>query len=273
VKKPEEKKPPEDKRTPAELIEALAKCEFDFKCDAYKPIVALGAKVAPDVLKLVLDADKPQRARAVATKALGEIKDAATGKALYGAGMVEKDVVLRMALYDAVGAIGGDEVFALAQKDYLTDAGWQVRVDLSRVLVAFGARARDWAAGEIGKHAGDKFETALADIIVATSDKNDLPKLVELLAHVKDAMAAHRLAAKAVALGDVAKVDVMIKGLADENEFNRSDAANMLARVADKIPADQKDHVIELVKAARAKDKGGLTSMGYDSVLKKLGAP
>lgn len=77
-------------------------------------------------------------------------------------------------------------------------------------------------------------------------------------------MARHRLASALIKTGDASKLEA-------KNEYVRSDAANMLARVVDKVPADRKAEIVELAKKGKAADRGGLTSVGYDKIIKTLG--
>ena len=56
----------------------------------------------------------------------------------------------------------------------------------------------------------------------------------------------------------------------DQDQYVRSDAANFIADVAELAPAELRDEWIELLEAGQAKDKGGLTAVGYDKSLKKL---
>jgi hypothetical protein len=116
-------------------------------------------------------------------------------------------------------------------------------------------------------------QTYYADLITDSATAADLPTIVELLGVTKDLMARHRLAAKAIALGDAAHFDVFVAGLKSKDVYDRSDAANFLADVADKAPAELKAELIELLQKGKAGDSGGLTAMGYDKALKLLGAP
>lgn len=84
-------------------------------------------------------------------------------------------------------------------------------------------------------------------------------------------MARHRLASALIKTGDASKLDILVAGLEAKNEYVRSDAANMLARVVDKVPADRKAEIVELAKKGKAADRGGLTSVGYDKIIKTLG--
>ena len=66
---------------------------------------------------------------------------------------------------------------------------------------------------------------------------------------------------------------VFVAGLKSKDVYDRSDAANFLAKVAEHAPAEMKAELIDLLQKGKAGDSGGLTAMGYDEALKKLGAP
>jgi hypothetical protein len=255
----------------SKLAGELEKCKYDFNCDAYKPMVAFGAKATPDLLKIVTDATKPATGRAVAAQALGEIRDPAAGAPLLEAAKAEQDFMLRGALFEAAGKTGADEVLSSAGALLLTDTGWKIRIELNKAIIPFGRKAFAWAVAALPAHKSDKFAVSLADVIVATAQAGDESTLKELTATARDEMAKDRLASKSVELGDTAQVAVLITNLEKGDEYTRADAGNMLARVAERIPADQKAKVLELVKAARARDKGGLTSAGFDKVITQLG--
>lgn len=253
----------------AKLAADLEKCEYDFNCDAYKPLVGFGAKAAPDLAKIAADASKPAKGRAVAAKALAEIKDPSVGMQLFEAAKAEKDFMLRGDLFEAAGKSGNEEVLKAAGAYLLTEEGWDNRTEANDAIVPFGKKAFDWAAAELAKRK-DKFAVALADVMMETAQAGDEATLKDLAAKTKDKMAANRLASKSVELGDAGQISILVTNLEKGDEYERSDAGNMLARIADKIPADQKAKIIELAKAAKEKDKGGLTSRGYDTLLKKL---
>lgn len=262
---PEPTKPPVEPAKPAEpaaavyspeaaakLIADLEKCEYDFNCEAYKPLVGFGAKVAPDLAKLAVDPVKPAKARSIAAKALGEIKDPAQGKALFDAAKAEQDFMLRGELYAAAGASGSDEVLAAAGALYLTDEGWEQRTEVRKALLPFGKKAFAWASAELPK-AKEKFKSALADVVADTATAEDLPALQALIKSTKEEMALDRLAAAAIALGDGTQVEVLFTNLGSDDGFVRMDAAMQLGGVAEKLTPEQKAKGVELVKAAQAK--------------------
>ena len=260
----------------AKLVADLGACEYDFNCAAYKPLVSYGTKVSADLAKIATDATKPGKARQVAAKALGEIKDPATGNALFDAAKAEKDFIIRGDLYAAAGHFtGSDDVFKAAGPFFVTDDGWETRGEVEKALVPFGHRTFDWATVELAKHFQgkkyDKLEEELAALAVKVSTPADAPKLKELAGKVKAGdLAQCNLATALVQYGDASQLDVLVKALGGDDEFVRSAAGMHVADLAEKklIPADQKDKLIPLLTAAKAKDAGGMTSDGYDRALK-----
>jgi HEAT repeat protein len=269
---PEPAKPAEPVYSPeaaAKLVAAMETCEYDFSCDAYKTLVGFGAKAAPEIAKLACDAAKPAKGRSVAAKALAEIKDPASGKALFDAARAEKDFMLRGDLFDAAGKSGSDEVLAAAGALFLTDEGWEIRVELMKSIAPFGKKAFDWAAAELPKRK-DKFTSSLADVLGETATAAELAALQELLGKTKDVMARNLLASKLIELGDLTQFPVLLAGLESKDVYDRSHAAGQVAKVADKVPADLKDKFIKALEAGKAGDSGGMTAMGYDEALKVL---
>ena len=115
--------------------------------------------------------------------------------------------------------------------------------------------------------------TGYADLVTDSATAADRPAIALMLGATKDVMARNRLAAKAIELGDQAHFGVFVAGLSSKDVYDRSDSANFLAQVAEHAPADLKPQLIELLTKGKAGDSGGLTAMGYDEALKKLGAP
>jgi len=253
----------------ARLMGELEKCEYDFKCDAYEPLVSFGEKVSADLAAFAADSAKPGKARAVAAKALVEIKDPATGNQLFEAARKEKDFLLRTELYKAAAAGGADEIFAALTKAYLSKEGKEHQMQIRAGIRLYKDKALAWAIGELPKTKA-KYQVEVADIITDLADKDALEPIQQLIPKVKDTMARHRLASKAIELGDQDKFGVLIKGLKSKSQYDRSDAANFLAKVVKQLPEDKKPEVIKLLKAARKKDRGGLTARGYDKCLKAL---
>jgi hypothetical protein len=255
--------------TAAKLIGDMEKCEYDFNCKAYKPLVSFGKKVSADLAKFATDAAKPAKARAIAAKALITIKDPAVGKQMLEAARKEKDFMLRDKLYSAAAAGGSDEIFNDLTKLYLSKAGKEHQMQIRAGIRLYQKKALDWAIEKLPKTKKNQ-QVEVADIIVDLADKDSLKAIQGLIPKVKDIMARHRLASKAIALGDKGKFDILIKGLKSKDQYDRSDAANFLAGVIKQLPADKKAEVIKLLKAAKKKDRGGLTAMGYNKCLKAL---
>lgn len=137
-------------------------------------------------------------------------------------------------------------------------------------LKAFPAESVAWVKAKLPKAKDDP--SSYADLITDSATATDLPTIVELLGKTKNVMARDRLAGKAIELGDVNHFDVFVTGLKSDDQYDRSDAAGFLAEVADKVPADQRAALIELLQKGMAGDQGGLTAIGYQDALKKLGA-
>jgi HEAT repeat protein len=228
------------------------------------------AAPTPDLIKVATDAGQPGDARRTALEDLGKRKDPTAGVPLFEAAKVEKDFILRGELFRAAGQSGGEATEKAMLAHYASKESKEHRTEMRSGLRELD-RGRVFAfAAERFAKAGD-MQVEIADLVIDTEGNNDPAKVVELLGKCKDRMACHRLARVAVKLGATDQLKVLIDGLKSKDEYDRSDAANMLADVADAVPAERRAEVVDLVKAARAKDQGGLTSVGYDAILKKLG--
>lgn len=238
----------------AKLLTELEGCRSKFNCAPFKTLVGFGQPAAADLAKLATDAAKPAQARGLAAEALAEIKDPAQGVALFTAAKTESSSGLRRDLFEAAGASGSEEVLKAAGEFLLTEEGYNKRVELLKAIVPFGAKATAWAAQMlVDPKVKDTFHVALADIIKACAQKDDLAKVQELLKSTKDEMARHRLALKAVELGDAAALDVLWAGLANSDEFVVLDAALQLGSAAKFLSPEQKAKAVELITAAQAK--------------------
>ena len=255
----------------AAAIGELEACDNQFSCEALKTLVAFGDKVSKDLSAIAVDTAKKGELRAIATAGLTKIKDPNVGVALFEAAKIEEDFGLRGDLFKAAGASGGDATFAAMLEYYASDDSDDHRTGMRSALREFdGAKLFAYAVENFPSDK-DK-EVRFADLISDAGEGATKEKVVELIGKTKHTMARHRLARAAVTLGDVAQISVLIDGLKSDDQYDRSDAANFLQDVTEHIPADQKQAVIDLVSAAKKKDQGGLTSRGYDAVLKKLGA-
>ena len=229
------------------------------------------AAAIPDLIKTATDAAQSADARRTALEELGKRKDASAGMPLFEAARTEKDFILRGELFRAAGQSGGEAVDKAMLEHYASKESEEHRTEMRTGLRELD-RAKVFAfAAERFAKAG-KMQVEIADLVIDTDGNGDQAKVVELLGKSKDRMASHRLARVAVKLGATDQLKVLIDGLGSKDEYDRADAANMLAEVVDAIPADRRAEVVELVKAARAKDQGGLTSSGYDAILEKLGS-
>jgi hypothetical protein len=255
-----------------ELLGKLAACTSPYACEPLETLVGFGDKVSADLATIAVDPGKPKELRRVAAVGLVKIQDPKVGVKLFEAGKAEEDFILRLDVFKAAGASGGDETFDAMIAYYVSDEAKEARhtTDLLIALRAFGseklmAYAKDnWPTDK-------KLEVRFADLVRDEPAAGDKDALAAMLEKSKDSMARHRLASALVKVGDTSKLDILVEGLKAKNEYDRSDAANMLAEVVERVPAERKTEIVELAKAARAKDKGGLTSVGYDKIIKSLG--
>ena len=251
----------------AALVGELASCKNPYSCDPLTALVSFGAKVSGALADIATDAGKSKDQRQIALHGLTEIKDPAVGVRLFEAGKLEQDFILRGGLFKAAGASGGDDTFAAMIAEYSSDSSKDYRTELG-----FGVKAFDKAT--IFAYASSNYPAAAQDQVrfanLVQDSATDAAAVQPLLDKTKHSMARHRLASAMVALGDATKLDILISGLGSKDEYDRSDAANMLARVVDSVPADRKAEVVDLTTKAKARDKGGLTSVGYDKILKAL---
>lgn len=255
----------------AKAIEAMQSCENRYSCDPLETLVGFGKDASKDLAAVANDASKTKEAREIALEGLGKIQDPAVGLSLFEAGKIEQDFILRSSLFKTAGKSGGDETFDAMIAHYASEASKDHRLDMRAGLREFGGKKLfDWAVANYPED--EDSQVRFADLVTDAEDEGNAESIAELIGKTKDTMAKHRLAAAAVKLGDAAQISVLIDGLKAENQYDRSDAANFLGDIADQVPADRKQEVIDATKAAKAKDAGGLTSMGYDKVLKKLGA-
>lgn len=222
-----------------------------------------------DLVKVATDASQSKEARDAAIEQLSKKADPAAGLPLFEAARAEKDFILRGDLFEAAGKSGGDDTMKAMLDHYASKASEEHRTEMRAGLRALDrAKVFAFAAERLPK--SKDMQVELADLVIDTEGNGDQAAVVALLGKCKDRMACHRLARVAVQLGAADKLQVLIDGLKSKDEYDRADAANMLAPVVDAIPADRKAEVVAAVQAARAKDQGGLTSAGYDEILKKL---
>lgn len=255
----------------AAALAEMAKCESPYSCDSLETVVGFGTNVSKELSAIATDSSKAKPAREVALAGLKKIKDPTVGMALFEAAKTEEDSSLQRGLFGTAGASGGDDTFTAMITHYASDESKEHRTAMRSGLREFGGKAlSEWVYANYPEEKEN--QVRYADLVVEADEGADAAKVVALLGKTKHIMAGHRLAMVAVKLGDESQISVLIDGLKSSDQYDRSDAANFLEDVADKIPADRKQEVIDLVTAAKAKDAGGLTAMGYDKVLKKLGA-
>ncbi len=254
-----------------EALEAMTQCANPYTCDALDTLVGFGKKVSPDLSDLAVNAKNSESVRKVALEALKQIKDPAVGLDLFEAAKAEEEFMVRRELFKVAGESGGDEAFDAMIAYYASEDAKEHRTDMRSGLRAFGAqKIFGWASENYPEEADS--QVRFADLIGDASEAASKEAVVALIAKTTDVMAKHRLAKVAVELGDDAQLEILIAGLKSDDQYDRSDAANFLQDVTEKIPEAQRAEVIELVKAAKGKDQGGLTTRGFDSVLKKLSA-
>lgn len=266
--------PPKPKATPKDLVAGLAKCSSDIGCDPFKDLVAAGTAAGPDLLAFATDAGKPIEQRKIAAKALGEIKFADAGAKLVELANSIEDDVGSMDVYEAAGKTGSDAAFDAMAKLYEAQnhgADKERLVPLRRGLAGFGKKAFDWAAAKLP--AEKKDQAKWADVITDVAQPADKDAVAALVPKATDKMAANRLASKAIQLGstDAKLWDPLIAALGSEDQYDRSDAGNFLADIADKVPADKKQQVIDLCKKALSGPKDPMLQGGLEKTLKKLG--
>lgn len=251
----------------AALLAKMAACESYYDCESLDTLITFGDKVSAALIAIAVDTSKSKVQRTVAVKGLEKIKDPATGLRLFEAGKVEEDSMLNSDLFKAAGASGDAETFKAMIADYASDSSKPYRTQLG-----FGVDAFDKSM--IFDYASSNYPDAEdAQIRFANLVRDSAPDaavIEPLLAKTKNTMARHRLASAMVAHGDTSKLDILITGLESKDQYDRSDAANFLAKVIDKLPAERKTEVAAIVTKAKAGDQGGLTSMGYDKILKEL---
>ncbi len=257
----------------ATLLRQLEGCQYDFNCDAYKPLVSYGDKVSKELAAIATDPSK--KGQKVAIQALGAIKDQSVGMQLYAAGRKTKDFMVRGDLATAAGKCGNDDVFAATTKLYSEKLSTDDGMFMTKVLTGFGDRSADWALGKLPASSKAISSTTLANVVRETTKGKPayLLKIQQAIGKTKDAMARHRLAVAAIELGDMQQFDLLASGLKDGKEsLNRSDAGNMLDNVVEKLPSARKDEFIRLLEDAKKKSKGQLEDRGINESLKKLKA-
>jgi hypothetical protein len=259
-----------------EQIGKLADCVIPDNCEAYKTLVGFGPQAGGDLMAALADPAVDKDAKKLAAHAVAALKVPDAGPRLVELGHAADDHMLQRDLYAAAGKAGGQATFdalIAAYEQAIASLDDDRDIPLRQGLSAFPAESLAWAKAALAKKGkGAPDPTSAADLFTDSATAADLPVVVEALGATKDTMARHRLAAKAIELGDTAHFEVFVAGLSSKDQYDRSDAANFLAKVADKVPADLKPKLVELLQKGKAADAGGMTSMGYDEALKKLGA-
>jgi len=259
-----------------QAISELSACSSQYGCPAFETLVGFGGAAVPELLALVGDLNASKDARGLGAATLAKIASPDAGLKLIeiANALPGEDSLLAGDLYEAAGKSGGQPTFdaliaayatAIASSDDNRD------IPLRGGLRGFPTESVGWVKATMPS-AKDNY-TGYADLLTDSASAVDLPLLNELLGQTKHVMARNRIAAKAIELGDKAHFDVFVAGLSSKDGYDRSDAANFLANVAQDAPADLKPTLVELLYKGKAGDAGGITSMGYNQSLKKLGAP
>ncbi len=227
----------------------------------------------PEALAKVATDNKVSKGKRLSALAsLAGLRSPKVAGILFEAAKFEPEFALRNALFNAAAASGSEEVTLAMASHYASHHAKPYRNGLRAALRnnLSGSKLFAWASAHFPDE--EARQPWVADLIIDSKDSADRATVLALMEKAKHPMAYHRLARAAVELGAQDKIDVLIAGmkLGDENE--RSDAAALLAEVADRIPNDKKAAVIEVAKAAKSKGARGLASRGYDDLLSKLDA-
>lgn len=253
----------------SKAVGELDKCESQFSCDAIDTLIGFGDKASADLVAIVADTAKGKDLREIALHGLTEIKDPKVAMKLFEAGKVEKEFILRGSMFKAAAGGNDDATFKAMVEHYLAPESDDYRTELGIGIKKFDkAKVFAWASENYPEDK-DK-QTDVANLVMDSATEGDKAKIDELIGKTTHTMAKHRLASAMVGFGDVAKLDILVAGLGSEDQYDRSDAANMLAKVVDKVPADRKAEIVDLATKAKEQDRGGLTSRGFDKLIKEL---
>ena len=258
--------------TAAQALAQLGSCVTPDACPALDSLVKSGAPAIPDLVAYVSDASKPMDGRRVAAAGLGKLKAADAGPKLVELGLASTDITAQLDFLKAAGECGGDATFAALTTQYDKENHGDSNehlVPLADGIAGFGPKALDYAKT---KMKGAKDEAKYADIITRVATPADRDTVVALAGTAKDLMANNRLASKAIELGatDAKLWDILTKGLTSDSPYDHGDAGNFLAPIADKIPADKKAKIHDLVK--KDLDKDPKDPMIEDGLMKTLAA-
>ena len=263
------KAPTYSKAEAAKLLAQVNTCKYDFDCDAVEPLAAFGEKAHEDIMVFVEDASKDIKGRKVALSILVKAKATGMAERVY---VVAKSIegFDRGDFYKAVGTLGAGnaKLFGMLKADLIAEDGAIKSIPIRNALKGFPKMTMAWAVADFGKD--PKMETRLADLAASAATAQDLDTLKTMSGKASNQMAKHRFAEAAIKLGDKSQFSVFVEGLQSKDQYDRSDAANFLGHVAKDAPDEMKPKLIELLKAAQAKDRGGLTARGYTKSLKAL---
>ena len=212
--------------------------------------------------------------RAAAAKALGDMKNQDAGVKLVALGdQVASDGMMQENFYKAAGACGGDATFQalIASYEKATAASDLRAIPLRAGLRQFPTQVIEWSKDKLAKAKGLEATNA-ADLVADAATKEDLDAVLKLLSAQKDPMARDRLATAAIKLGatDVKLFEVYATNLNSKDEYDRSDAANFLSEVTDKVPAELKAKLVTATQAA-VKKADSRDAANFNKVIKDLG--
>jgi hypothetical protein len=159
----------------------LTKCTSEFNCAAFDTLIGFGAKAAPELVALAVDAAATSDARQLAAAALTKLKAPDVGAALIeAANAVKDDSMLQGDLFEAAGASGGQAVFDTLIAEFVKAAAStddDREIPLRHGLGAFPAESVAWVKANMAKAKDD--QTYYADLITDSATAADLPTIVE----------------------------------------------------------------------------------------------
>ncbi len=265
-------------------VAALASCKTEFACPPLDALVAVGAPVGPALLAYFRDPRTTLDQRRLAAIALGKIKFAEAGPVLVAAAEASTGVAEPHDLYLAAGNCGGDATFAALTAGYeRADYGSPSTVEICAGLRALPSKSMTWARDKLFAvkasrgAAKDPLEPARQEVkyalviedVATPADRDTVVALVDDVTHPAP---KRTLAKTAISIGasDDRLFDLLIAGLDSEDSWERYNAGDDLAPIADKIPVRMRPKVITLIKKALAKQRSDIQEGGLTKTLATL---
>jgi len=256
----------------AELFAAIEACTSRLACEPLDTLAGFGADVAPQARALVADEGTPPQTRGLIMTLMGELALEVDLVPLYEAVRASDDRDLRAGFESLLAALAPThDALAESLRADLLDEDRVLQLPVRRMLRHVGGTL-EWAFERLEGEHDERHATTFADLIADLAEAEHLPRVIALIEAAPRVMARHRLAAAAIALGDRSHFGVLLDGLRLDNPFDRADAANLLARVADHLPAEHRDEAIDLLRAGLERAAGDLTAGGFEQSLRALGA-